>query len=78
MHFRVLGWAGFIFLAAGLAIMLFLPPQWSYVGCGSILTAVTLYIIGLIMVARQIATIRRRANQMLQRLAEEMERKKSQ
>jgi hypothetical protein len=73
MHFRVLGWAGFAFLAVGVLILLFGPSTWRNFGCGALLTAVTLYIVGLILVARQIAAIRRKANEMMQRVAEEME-----
>jgi hypothetical protein len=77
MHFRVLGWAGFVFLGAGLLILLFWPSGYPY-GCAAVLTAVTLYAAGLILVARQLAALRRKANELMQRVAEEMERKKSQ
>jgi peptidoglycan/LPS O-acetylase OafA/YrhL len=77
MHFRVLGWAGFVFFAAGLLILLFWPAGYPY-GCGALLTAVTLYAAGLILVARQLAALRRKANEMMQRVAEEMERRKGQ
>jgi hypothetical protein len=75
MHFRVLGWAGFFFLAVGLILLLFFPPEWTRYGCAAVLSAVTLYGVGLWMVARQIAIVRRHANEMLERVAEEMERR---
>ena len=76
MNLRVLGWAGFIFLGAGLLILLFGPKEWRSFGCGALLTAVTLYGGGLFLVARQIARIRRAANEMMQRVADEMEKRK--
>jgi hypothetical protein len=75
MNLRVLGWSGFVFLAAGLIILLFIP-KWTSYGCAAVLTAVTLYGIGFFMVARQIAAVRRQANEMLERVAEEMERQR--
>lgn len=76
MHFRVLGWAGFVFLAVGLILVLFFKP-WQKYGCAALLTAATLYGIGLWMVARQIAAVRKRTNEMLERVAQEMERRKN-
>ena len=77
MRIRVLGWAGFLFLAAGLLILLFGPSEWRSFGCGALLTSVTVYGIGLYFVARQIATVRHRVADMLERTAQEMEKKKS-
>jgi uncharacterized membrane protein YqjE len=76
MHFRVLGWAGFVFLAAGLTVLIFGPKDWNSYGCAAVLTSVTLYVTGLVMVARQISRVRRQANEMLQRVADEMEKRK--
>lgn len=76
MHFRVLGWMGFGFLAAGLLVLLFGPAEWRSYGCGAVLTAATLYAIGLFLVARQIARIRRAANEMMRRVADELDRHK--
>jgi len=73
---KVLGWMGFFFLASGLVVVLFYPPEWRSLGCGAIMTAVTLYGAGLFLVARQVARIRRRANDMLQRVADELEGRK--
>ena len=64
---------GFLFLASGLVVYLLYPPEWRSFGCAALLTAVTLYGAGLFLVARQIARIRHRANEMLQRVAEELE-----
>ena len=75
MNLRVLGWSGFVFLAVGLVLLLFFK-EWTRYGCAAVLTAITLYGIGLWMVARQIAAVRRHANEMLERVAEEMERQK--
>jgi hypothetical protein len=72
---RVLGWSGFVFLAVGLILVLFFK-QWTRYGCAALLTAVTLYGIGFWIVARQIAAVRRHANEMLERVAEEMEKRK--
>ena len=77
MQFKVLGWTGFVFLAAGILVYFFGPSHWRHFGCGAMLTAVTVYVVGLILVARQIAVIRRKANEMMQRVAEEMERRKN-
>jgi len=77
MSLRVLGWTAFIFLASGLLVLLFGPREWRSYGCGAFLTAVTLYAVGLFMVARQVASIRRRANEMLERAAQEMEKRKN-
>jgi len=76
MSIKVLGWSGFAFLGAGLLILLFGPVEWRSIGCGSLLTAVTVYAIGLWTVVRHIAAIRRRATEMLSRAADEMERRK--
>lgn len=70
-----MGWAGFIFLAAGLTILIFGPRHWNSYGCAAVLTSLTLYVTGLVMVARQISRVRRQANDMLQRVADEMERR---
>jgi len=77
MSLRALGWVGFIFFGAGLLILIFGPREWISFGCGALLTAVMVYGWGLWMVARQIRGIRRRAEQMLERAAQEMEKKKS-
>jgi len=76
MHFRVLGWAGFVFLAAGLVVLIFGPKDWHSYGCAAVLTSVTLYVTGLLLVAQQISRVRRHANEMLQRVADEMEKRK--
>jgi hypothetical protein len=76
MNLRVLGWSGFTFLGAGLLVLLFGPKEWKAFGCGALLTAATLYVTGLVLVVRQIAHVRRKANEMLQRVAEELERRK--
>ncbi|HEY3225916.1 MAG TPA: hypothetical protein VGK61_02835 [Planctomycetota bacterium] len=76
MPLRALGWVGFVFLGAGLLILLFGPREWRSFGCGALMTAVMVYGWGLWTVARQIAGIRRRAEQMLERAAEEMDKKK--
>ena len=77
MPLRALGWVGFVFFAAGLLILLFGPREWGSYGCGALLTAAMVYGWGLWTVARQIRGIRRRAEQMLERAAQEMEKKKS-
>lgn len=77
MHFKVLGWCGFVFLAAGLTILLFFPRDWTSYGCAAMLSSVTLYATGLVMVARQMARARRQANEMLRRVADEVERRKT-
>lgn len=76
MGLKVLGWSGFVFLGGGLLVFFLGPREWRSIGCGALLTAVTIYLVGFWMVVRQIAGIRRRANEMLTRVAEEMERKR--
>lgn len=76
MSFKGIGWFGFIFFGAGLMVLLFGPKEWKPYGCGALLTAATLYGTGLVLVARHIARIRRQANDMLARVADEMERLK--
>lgn len=76
MNLRVLGWSGFAFLGAGILVLIFGPREWKSFGCGALLTAATLYVTGLLLVVRQIARVRRKANEMLQRVADEMERRK--
>ena len=76
MNLKAIGWIGFIFLAIGLLILYFGPQEWYAYGCAGILTAVTLYVTGFVMVARQISRIRGQAGEMMRRVAEEMERRK--
>lgn len=76
MHFKFIGWTGFVFLAIGLLVLIFGPKEWKSYGCGAVLTAITLYVTGLVLVARQIARIRDKANEMMMRVAEEMERQR--
>ncbi|HKS16583.1 MAG TPA: hypothetical protein VJU16_04670, partial [Planctomycetota bacterium] len=61
MNLRVLGWAGFIFLAAGIILFLFGGERWRPYGCGALLTAVTIYGVGLFLVIRMVARMRRAA-----------------
>ena len=75
MRLKVVGWLGFIFLGAGILILSFGPTEWRSIGCGALLTAVTVYGVGFFLVVRQIAMVRRRVNVMLQQAAEEMERR---
>ena len=77
MSLRLLGWLGFIFLAGGLLVMIFGPVEWRSFGCGAMITAVMIYGWGLWQVARMISGVRRRANDMLERVAQEMERRKN-
>jgi len=76
MHLKFIGWSGFIFLATGLLLLIFGPKEWKSYGCGAVLTAITLYVTGLVLVARQIARVKDKANEMMMRVAEEMERRK--
>jgi|SRR5688572_6384306 len=76
MPFKALGWVGFVFLAAGLLILLFGPDDWYAFGCAGVLTAITLYVTGLVMVVQQISRIRGQAGEMMRRVAEELERRK--
>ena len=75
MPLRPLAWTGFAFLGAGVAMM-FLGPDWRPYGCGSLLTAATVYAFAFWKVARQIAAINRRTQEMLERAAQEMEKRK--
>jgi len=72
---RPLAWTGFGFLVGGVA-MLLLGSAWRPFGCGALLTAATIYGYAIWKVARQIADIRRRADEMLERAANEMEKRK--
>ena len=76
MPFKFLGWSGFIFLGIGLLLIIFGPREWKPFGCGALLTSVTLYVTGLVLLARQIARVRDKANEMMMRVADEMERRK--
>jgi hypothetical protein len=76
MNLKVLGWAGFVFLAAGILILIFGPVEWKSFGCGALLTAATLYVTGLVIVVRHIARIKHAANEMMRRVAEDMEKRK--
>ena|SRR5688572_21084048 len=75
MHLKVIGWIGFGFLAGGLLVLLFGPTDWYSFGCAGVLTALTLYGTGLVMVVRQISRIRVQAGEMMRRVAEEVERR---
>ena len=75
MHLRGLSWIGFAFIVAGTA-MLLLGPDWRPFGCGALLTAGTIYAIAIWKILRAIALLKRQTQEMLERAAQEMEKRK--
>jgi uncharacterized membrane protein YqjE len=75
MPFRAIGWIGFAFFGAGLLTILFGPPEWRSYGCGALLTAVTIYVVGAVYVIRRIRQVQKATNEMMRRVMEEMNRK---
>ena len=76
MNFKLLGWVGFSFLAGGLLVYVFGPPEWKPFGCGAMLTAVTMYAVGVFLIARMIRRTKRGVEEMMRRVLEQAERRK--
>ena len=76
MNYKLLGWVGFAFLAGGLLVYVFGPREWKPFGCGAMLTALTLYAVGLFLIIRMIRRTKRGVESMMRRVLEEAERRK--
>lgn len=76
MNFKLLGWLGFAFLAAGLLVYIFGPTSWKPFGCGAMLTAATLYAVGLFFIVRMIRRTKQGVEEMMRRVIEQSGRRK--
>jgi hypothetical protein len=76
MNFRLLGWLGFVFGAGGLLLYIFGPPEWRPFGCGAMLTALTLYGVGLFLILRMIRRTKKGVEEMMRRVMEQTNRRK--
>ena len=76
MPFKTVGWLAFAFFGGGLLVYLFGPSEWRPYGCGALLTALTIYIVGFIYVVRRIRQVQKATTEMMRRVMEDLQSKK--